>query len=123
MAAPDQTIRVIDVLERVYPGLLEQLPVDVKSLVERAVYEMEFSPVIAPPGSDRVFCYVNVNLRPNEAASELERRRFSPSEGCLCPKSCDCENHDAGLVSNHCPIHNVNPYPWPGCPVHPGKLP
>ncbi len=38
---------------------------------------------------------------------------------CICPKECDCENPDpqnrVALVSNHCPIHNLSPYPYPEC--------
>ena len=43
---------------------------------------------------------------------------------CTCPKECDCENPPSdeweghsGVyhISNHCPVHNENPYPDPDC--------
>jgi len=48
---------------------------------------------------------------------------------CTCPQECDCENPPSdGLdlnkdsyalgISNHCPIHNWNPDPYPDCPTH-----
>lgn len=37
---------------------------------------------------------------------------------CTCPTECDCQNYEAGLVSNECPIHNENPQPAIDCPQH-----
>lgn len=39
-------------------------------------------------------------------------------ETCDCPTECDCQNFDAGLVSEECPIHNHKPRPSLTCPVH-----
>lgn len=40
---------------------------------------------------------------------------------CLCPRECDCQCPEpevgAALVSNYCPIHNVNPRPSGICPA------
>lgn len=42
------------------------------------------------------------------------------AERCGCPRVCDCENFDVGLISNECPVHNhfPPPQPAPDCPVH-----
>ena len=44
------------------------------------------------------------------------------SQVCLCPTTCDCEcpepRSGTALCSEHCPIHNLNPEPYPDCPVH-----
>ena len=37
---------------------------------------------------------------------------------CTCTKVCDCQDYEKGLVSNECPVHNVNPQPSPNCPAH-----
>lgn len=44
-------------------------------------------------------------------------------EQCSCPKECDCEdpepkNSGIALLSNMCPVHNINPDPAEGCPIH-----
>lgn len=41
-----------------------------------------------------------------------------PGPICMCPTECDCQDYDAGLVSNECPIHNDDPQPSPFCPQH-----
>ncbi len=39
---------------------------------------------------------------------------------CICPAECDCEypepEEGIALVSNSCPIHNLDPDPDPECP-------
>lgn len=49
------------------------------------------------------------------------------NQGCICPQECDCEHPPpddwdgkSGVYhsSNLCPIHNLNPPPMEGCPVH-----
>ena len=37
---------------------------------------------------------------------------------CTCPQECDCQAPETGLMSNHCPIHNEEPEPYPDCPQH-----
>jgi hypothetical protein len=34
---------------------------------------------------------------------------------CICPETCDCQNPEAGLKSNNCPVHNEDPCPNPDC--------
>lgn len=34
---------------------------------------------------------------------------------CICPRDCDCEKADSGLMSNFCPEHNNVPYRVPEC--------
>lgn len=47
-----------------------------------------------------------------------------PPGGCICTGICDCANPEpadpnaVALVSNECPVHNLNPRPHPECPVH-----
>jgi hypothetical protein len=44
-------------------------------------------------------------------------------EHCICPTTCDCQHpepddpDDVALYSNHCPIHNWDPTPYPECPA------
>jgi hypothetical protein len=51
----------------------------------------------------------------------------SMGKNCICPKKCDCQNpppkegYDKSVVygvSNHCPEHNLNPWPDPDCLAH-----
>lgn len=37
---------------------------------------------------------------------------------CICPKTCDCQDFEEGLISNECPVHNDYPNPTRDCPVH-----
>lgn len=38
--------------------------------------------------------------------------------GCTCPLSCDCQDYEAGFVSNLCPEHNLRPLADGDCEVH-----
>lgn len=46
--------------------------------------------------------------------AERHRKR----RACSCPTECDCQDFEAGLVSNECPEHNDFPRPSLTCPVH-----
>jgi len=48
-------------------------------------------------------------------------------ENCTCPKECDCQNPPSDKedgengvrhISEHCPVHNDYPAPYPECPEH-----
>lgn len=49
-------------------------------------------------------------------------RADDDEENCTCPTECDCENYDAGLVSEECPVHNWHAKPSQTCPQH-GETP
>ena len=49
---------------------------------------------------------------------DIQNPHASSCPECICPKECDCQAPEDGLVSNHCPIHNEEPEPYPDCPQH-----
>jgi len=36
-------------------------------------------------------------------------RMSKKTSKCICPRECDCQDHERGFVSNLCPIHNDRP--------------
>lgn len=51
-----------------------------------------------------------------EFARHLEAWEPRPDPGtCICTRECDCQDFEAGFVSNECPEHNDRPYPHPDC--------
>lgn len=52
-----------------------------------------------------------------EADRIIDETKRMVEKKCICPQGCDCENYEAGLVSNHCPVHNEYPRPYEGCPA------
>ena len=49
-----------------------------------------------------------------------ENKKKDMENNCICPAECDCEypepEEGIALVSNSCPIHNLDPDPDPECP-------
>lgn len=40
---------------------------------------------------------------------------------CICPTECDCQAPPTH-ISNHCPVHNTHPLPYPDCLACRGKI-
>lgn len=57
------------------------------------------------------------------AYSKYIAEQFLSQQKCICPTDCDCENPEpeddgVALCSEHCPVHNLFPTPYPECLTH-----